>query len=146
MRVLALDYGTRRIGVAVSDPDQRIATPEAPLHRVGLERDLRALRALIAEREIGCVVVGLPLHLSGRAGTAAAAARAFAERLAKDTGLPVELLDERWTTVEAQRALRESGKGRAKRRRVVDSVAAAILLRSFLARRKADADRDRARA
>ncbi|UCE84901.1 MAG: Holliday junction resolvase RuvX [Deltaproteobacteria bacterium] len=142
MRVLALDYGTRRIGIAVSDPDQRIATPETPLTRRGLERDLAALRALVAEREIGHMVVGYPIHMSGRVGPEAEAVRAFANRLAEDTGLPVDLLDERWTTLEARRALRESGRRGARQREVVDSVAAALLLRAFLERRRALAARE----
>ena len=137
MRVLALDYGTRRIGIAVSDPDQRIAIPEAPLLRRGLERDLAALQELIKEREIGHLVVGLPLHMSGRVGPEAEAAQAFAERLASRAGLPLDLFDERWTTLEARRALRESGRRGARQRQVVDSVAAALLLRAFLEQKRA---------
>jgi putative Holliday junction resolvase len=137
VRVLALDYGTRRIGIAVSDPDQRIATPEAPLVRRGLEKDLAALEELIEAREIGHLVVGQPLHMSGRVGPEAEAAQAFGERLASRTGLPLDLFDERWTTLEARRALRESGRRGARQRQVVDSVAAALLLRAFLERKRA---------
>jgi putative Holliday junction resolvase len=135
VRVLALDYGTRRIGIAVSDPDQRIATPEAPLVRRGLEKDLAALEELIEAREIGHLVVGQPLHMSGRVGPEAEAAQAFGE-LASRTGLPLDLFDERWTTLEARRALRESGRRGARQRQVVDSVAAALLLRAFLERKR----------
>jgi putative Holliday junction resolvase len=106
---LGLDYGSRRIGLAVSDPEGLIAFPAGALERTGLERDLAALTALIAERGVTRVVVGLPLHLSGRSGPEAEAARAFARALGQAAGLPVDLLDERWTTREAERALRDAG-------------------------------------
>ena len=89
----------------------------------------------MAEHDAERVVIGLPLHMSGRAGTEAKAAREFARALAERTGLRVETLDERWTTVEAERVLREGGHKRGKRgkrRSVVDSVAASIILRTYL--------------
>jgi putative Holliday junction resolvase len=143
--VLALDYGERRIGVAVSDPEGEFAFPAPALVREGsLERDLCALARLVEERGVHRIVVGLPIHLDGRVGPEARAARAFARRLAAATGLEVEMLDERWTTREAERALREAGAagGGARRRRerrsgAVDSAAAALLLRTWLARRRA---------
>jgi len=142
--VLGLDFGTRRIGLAVSDHDGRIAFPAGCLESQGTEKDLQALCALVEKREITRVVVGLPIHLDGRAGPEADAARAFARGVAEATGLPVEMLDERWTTLEAERALRELGKrGGAKRaanrrhRGNVDAVAATILLRCYLERRQA---------
>ena len=135
---LGLDYGTKRIGVPVSDPDGVFAFPADTLVRSDAERDLEALRALIREREVTRVVVGLPIHMDGRKGPEAEAASRFAERLAEATGLPVDLLDERWTTVEAERALLASGSRRGRRRRteVVDSVAASILLRTWLERER----------
>lgn len=135
MRVLGLDLGSRRIGVALSDPDGTIASPLTTLERQGTQRDLAALGKLVTDRQVGEIVVGLPVHLNGRAGPEAESAREFAGRLAEATGLPVRLMDERWTTVEAERSLRETGRKGKKRRAVVDSVAAAILLRSWLARR-----------
>jgi len=142
--VLGLDFGTRRIGLAVSDRDGRIAFPAGCLESQGTAKDLQALCALVEKREITRVVVGLPIHLDGRAGPEADAARAFARGVAEATGLPVEMLDERWTTLEAERALRELGKrGGAKRaanrrhRGNVDAVAATILLRCYLERRQA---------
>jgi putative Holliday junction resolvase len=140
--VLGLDYGSRRIGLAVSDPEGVFAFPAGALERTGLERDLAALTALIAERGVTRVVVGLPLHLSGRSGLEAEAARAFARALGQAAGLPVDLLDERWTTREAERALRDAGgerssSGRRKRGRgSVDSVAATLLLRTYLERER----------
>jgi putative Holliday junction resolvase len=135
---LGLDYGSRRIGLAVSDPEGLIAFPAGALERTGLERDLAALTALIAERGVTRVVVGLPLHLSGRSGPEAEAARAFARALGQAAGLRVDLLDERWTTREAERALRDApGKGNRKRGRgSVDSVAATLLLRTYLERER----------
>jgi len=139
--VLALDLGSRRIGLAVSDRERRIAFPAGVLERRGGARDLEALRALVAEREVGRVVVGLPIHMNGRRGPEAEAATAFARKLADATGLPVDTLDERWTTREAERALREMGRPKAKQRGAVDTVAATILLRTYLARLEGEAAR-----
>ena len=136
--VLAVDYGTKRLGLAVSDPSTGIALPVPAIHRTQLKKALAALAELIAEREIGKIVVGLPIHMDGRAGPEAAAARAFSERLAAASGLTVDLLDERWTTQEALRSLRETEKEsrRRKKRRsgALDSAAAALLLSTYLAR------------
>ena len=135
--VLALDYGTRRIGMAVSDAEGEFAFPVGELERTRPERDLDALGELVKERGVVEIVVGLPLHLSGRAGPEAEAARRFAEALGRATGLPVELLDERWTSREAERALRESQPRRGKRAAArLDAAAAAILLRTWLERRR----------
>ena len=136
--MLALDYGTKRIGMAVSDAEGEFAFPLGELDRRSLGRDLEALAELAREREIVEVVVGLPLHLDGRPGDTAAAARKFAAAVADATGLPVEMLDERWTSREAERALRESQPRRGKRQRAkLDAAAAAILLRTYLAQRSA---------
>jgi putative Holliday junction resolvase len=136
MRVLGLDLGEKRIGLAISDAEGRIAFPAGHLDRVGPRKDLEALAALIAERGVERAVVGLPLHLDGRAGREAEAARAFASSLAASAGIPVETLDERWTTVAAHRSLREAGRGTARRRGkgAVDAVAAALLLSTYLDR------------
>ena len=135
-RFLGLDYGTRRIGLALSDPEARIAFPEKTLERRGRRRDVEEICRLVAERGGVGVVVGLPLHMDGRRGPEAEAAEAFARAVGEATGVPVELLDERWTTVEAERALRESGRKGKKRRAVVDAVAATLLLRTWLERRE----------
>jgi putative Holliday junction resolvase len=136
--VLALDFGSKRIGLAVSDPAGDFAFPAGELERHGEERDLEALRGLAAERGVVRVVVGLPLHMSGRSGPEAEAARAFAARVGEATGLPVELLDERWTSREAERALRAVQPRRRRRERAhLDAAAAAILLRTWLERERA---------
>jgi putative Holliday junction resolvase len=132
--VLALDYGTRRIGLAVSDESGTFAFPAGFLACAGRRRDLEALQTLISERSIQRVVVGLPLHLDGRRGEAAVAAEDFANAIAESSGLPVELIDERWSTRAADRALSESRSGRKRRREAVDSTAATLLLRTYLER------------
>jgi putative Holliday junction resolvase len=136
VRVLAIDLGQRRIGLAVSDPDGELALPAGTLVRRDARTDLAELRRTIAERDIERVVVGLPLHMDGRAGREALAAQRFADTLARDTGLPVETFDERWTTREAERALREGGRRGPRSRAVVDAVAATLLLRAWLGARR----------
>ena len=131
---LGIDHGSKRIGLAISDPDGRVALPVGTLESRGPERDLAAIRQVIEARQVERIVVGLPVHMDGRPGRPAEAARAFAERLARELGLPVDTLDERWTTKEAERALRATGRRGKKKRAVVDSVAAALLLRTYLER------------
>ncbi len=138
MRFLALDLGAKRIGLALSDPTARIAFPAGALQRRGRKRDLAALRELIREKQVEAVVVGLPLHMDGRVGEEAQAARRFARDLSAATGLSVDTLDERWTSVEAERALRESPRKARRKRENIDAVAATILLRTYLARRESE--------
>ena len=125
-RVLALDHGSARCGVAVSDPSGTLATPLAAVERPESEAGLAALAELVRETEAERVVVGLPRAMSGEEGAQAAAARSFAGRVARVVGVPVELHDERLTTRQAQRA----GGGADE-----DSRAAAHLLESWLAAR-----------
>ena len=136
--VIALDYGEKRIGVAVSDPEGEFAFPAGVIDRRGSRKDIEALVELVNERAAVALVVGLPLHMDGRAGTEAEAARAFAAKLGEATGLPVDLLDERWTSREAERALREVQPRRRKRERArLDDAAATLLLRTWLERERA---------
>ena len=136
MRVLALDLGSKRIGVAVSDRSGTIATPLTVLARSGdAARDHARIAALVAEEEAGRVIVGLPLSLDGSLGPAARAARAETEALAVAVPVPVEAFDERLTTVTADRALTEAGMRADARRLVVDKVAAAVILQAWLDRR-----------
>ena len=136
MRVLALDLGTKRIGVAVSDRSGTIATPLTVLTRSGRRADDHArIAVLVAEEEAELVVVGLPLSLDGRSGPAAKAAQAETDLLAAALPVPVESFDERLTTVTAERALMEAGMRTEGRRRVVDKVAAAVILQAWLDRR-----------
>lgn len=130
--VLGIDFGARRIGLAVSDADRIFAFPAGFLMRRDRQRDLAALRQLAEEREVVQIVVGLPIHMNGREGPEARAARAFAEDLRRETGRSVELLDERWTSREAERALSDSGRRREPGD--VDAAAAALILRTWLER------------
>jgi putative Holliday junction resolvase len=138
VRVLGIDLGTRRIGLSVSDEDGRIAFPAGTLERRSKRADFAALCKLVREREIGSAVVGLALHMSGRAGPEADAARAFAKDLAEAARIPVDLLDERWTSVAAHRALQESGRRTVEKhgKGIVDEVAATLLLSTYLERRQ----------
>jgi putative Holliday junction resolvase len=142
VRALGLDLGTKRIGVAVSDRSGTVAGPLTVLARSGDEaRDHARIRALVAEEEAELVVVGLPLSMDGSVGRAAAAAAAEVERLASVVGVPVETYDERLTTVSAHRTLTEAGLDERARRRVVDKVAAAVILQGWLDRRAVEARR-----
>ncbi len=130
-RVLGLDLGDVRIGVAVSDPDRRLAVPLGTI-RTGAPADLKAIADLVREHEVALVVVGHPLLLSGEAGTRARHAEAFAEALGSFLSVPVVLHDERLSTVEAERALRDAGADARGRRRSVDRSAATVILQAFL--------------
>src|SRR5579862_2408795 len=132
-RILALDLGKRRIGLAVSDPLGITAQGLPTLERTNMREDLAALAKVAAEHEVRFILMGHPLHMSGREGRQAEYVREFSQRLAARTGLEVRLWDERLTTVEAQRVLKESGISIAKRAKAVDRLAAQILLQSFLA-------------
>jgi putative Holliday junction resolvase len=131
--VVGLDLGARRIGVAVSDPSGTVATPHSVLQRSGDHAaDHRAVAAVVAEYEADLLVVGLPRSLDGSLGPAAQGALIEVDELADAVPVPVETVDERLTTVSADRVLREASvKGQA-RRQVIDKVAAAILLQAWL--------------
>jgi len=131
-RILALDLGDVTVGVAVSDPLGVIARPLLTLRRIGPRRDLRAIAELVREHEVSAIVVGLPLLLSGEAGPAAAKAEAFSRALGEAIAVPIHTWDERLTTVQAERALLEADLGRRRRREVINQVAAAIILQSWL--------------
>ena len=130
-RVLALDPGSRRIGVALSDPLRIAAHPFAVLD-AGDDDLMGQIRDLAAEQEVAEIVVGLPIGLRGGEGPAAEAAREFAARVAEATGLPVVLQDERFSTVTAERVLLEAGVRRDKRKQARDRVAAAVFLQAYL--------------
>ena len=132
--ILGVDLGEKRIGLAVSDPAGSIAFPVGFVLSHGRARDLAALREVVEERGIVRIVVGLPIHLNGRASPGSQAAQRFAQALGEETGVPVDLLDERWTTQAAELSLSESKSGRKKRREAVDAVAATLLLRTYLER------------
>jgi putative Holliday junction resolvase len=132
-RFLALDIGTKRIGVAVSDELGLTAQPVMTLGRRRNPReDLRSLGRLCRRYAVSGIVVGNPLTLEGQLSPQTAKVHAFAANLGELTGLPIHLWDERLTTHEAHQLLYESGKPRQQHRRVVDQVAATLILQSFL--------------
>jgi len=138
VRVLGVDLGSKRIGLAISDEEEAFAFPAGIIDCRGRKRDIATLRAMITEKQIGRAVVGLPIHMDGRRGPEAEKAIRFAEDLSEAAGIPVETLDERWTSREAERLLQPvPGKRGAKRRKkgVVDEMAASIILRTYLAQR-----------
>lgn len=134
MRFLALDLGSVRIGLALSDALGLTAQPLGALERVGPRKDLDRLARLVHEHGVTRVVIGLPLRLSGEEGSGSAAAREFADRLRHRLGetIEIELWDERLSTVEAERTLISAQVSRKRRRQVVDSLAAALILQSYL--------------
>ncbi|HSM78736.1 MAG TPA: Holliday junction resolvase RuvX [Bryobacteraceae bacterium] len=137
-RVMALDLGKRRIGLAVSDPLGITAQGLPTLQRTTIREDIGRLAALTIEKEVGLLLMGKPLHMSGHEGRQVEYAREFAARLQAATNLPVEFWDERLTTVEAQRVLKESGISIEKRARAVDQLSAVILLESYLDSKRQD--------
>ncbi|WNG29687.1 Holliday junction resolvase RuvX [Cystobacter fuscus] len=132
MRTLGLDVGTKTIGVAVSDPLGLTAQTVTTIRRSNLKADLAALKALVEEYEAQAFVVGLPLNMDGSEGPRAEATRKFVDVLTQTFGLPVELCDERLSTVAAQRTLLEADLSRAKRREVIDQMAAQFILQGWL--------------
>ena len=131
-RVLAVDLGTVRVGLALSDPLRITGQPMGRLERRALRDDLGALIEVVKANDVAVVVVGHPLLMSGAAGERALDAQTFAERLRGAIACPVVLWDERLTTVQAERALLEGNVSRRNRKTVVDAAAAAILLQSWL--------------
>jgi len=148
-KILALDYGRKKIGLALADSEARIAEPHDTLERINRNEDMRRLREFVRDHHVKQIIVGLPLRLDGTRGDMAEEATRFAERLRKQIGVPVELVDERLTSWEAERILEEElGRrsthtethlGHKKHTRAsdgkytVDAVAAMVILREYLA-------------
>jgi putative Holliday junction resolvase len=135
-RVMGLDVGERRIGVALSDPGRTLATPLTTIRAVPREQALEHIRRLVAEHNVVELVVGLPLTLRGEVGPQATLVQAFAAELERFLTLPVALFDERLTSAAAEQMLRELGVKPAKRKEQIDQVAAAIILQDFLDHRR----------
>ncbi|HEX6146293.1 MAG TPA: Holliday junction resolvase RuvX [Acidimicrobiia bacterium] len=128
-RSLGIDYGTKRVGLALSDPLGLTARPLAVVPRSNIVEEVVSL---VKDQEVGTIVVGLPTGLGGDEGTSAVEARKLADELANATGVDVVLRDERYTSRMAESALLESGMKRRRRRESVDKVAAAIILQDYL--------------
>jgi putative holliday junction resolvase len=131
-RVLALDLGKKRIGLAVSDSMGITAQGLPTLQRTRIRDDLDALQALIEQYSVQLILMGNPIHMSGRDSRQAIYTREFAERLRERTGRPIKYWDERWTSTQAERVLKESGISIERRAKAVDQLAAVILLESYL--------------
>lgn len=149
-KILALDYGRKKIGLALADAEARIAEPVETVERINRNEDMRRLREFARDHGVKRIVVGLPLRLDGAAGEMAEEAKRFAERVRKQIGLPVEMVDERLTSWQAEQVLeqefgrrithQETPRGRRKITRAseskytVDAIAAMLILREYLAR------------
>jgi putative holliday junction resolvase len=138
-RVLGIDLGSKRIGVAVSDGLGLTAQPSQTIARHGGMRDIDAIAAAMTAADADRIVLGLPLDCEGKEGDAARRARAFAEKLRAHLAVPVELVDESFSTVEAEAVLLAADVSRARRKQVVDKLAAAVILQRWLdARRRSE--------
>lgn len=131
-RILALDVGLRRIGLALSDPLAITAQGLDTLERKNIREDLEQLRRIVLQHDVGLIVVGCPLLLSGREGRQAQQVKEFAAKIERACGLPVHFWDERLTTSEATRVLKASGVSVAKRARAIDRLAAVLILQNYL--------------
>lgn len=132
MRILALDIGDRRVGMALSDPDGLLAGPLGVFEAKRLENDTSVLGDIVADNEVGLIVVGLPLSLDGTEGPQAERVRVLARAICADVSVPVDWADERLTSIEARRALREGGVPEKRQRGRVDAVAATLMLQAYL--------------
>jgi putative Holliday junction resolvase len=142
LKVIALDVGTKTIGVAATDALGWFAHRVCTLARKGVKQDLVALQRIFGEREPEAVVVGLPYELDGSEARSAKLARQIGEAVRESTGLPVHYVDERFSSVDAERRLIESGISREKRKQVIDQEAAVVILESWLAQRASGAHVD----
>jgi len=131
-RVAGIDFGTVRIGIALSDPGRTIATAKENYTRRGGDADARHFRRLAAEEEVALFVVGLPIHLDGRESEKSIEARQFGRWLGEVTGVPVEFFDERFTSVEAEQLLLGAKLTSKRRKRRLDMIAAQIMLSAYL--------------
>jgi len=136
MRILALDVGTKRIGLALSDELLITAQGQATIVRRSLDEDLDKIKRIIKENNVEEAVVGLPLNMNGSYSAKTKEVVEFMDNLAKAVDVPVKTWDERLTTVQAERALLEADMSRAKRKKVIDKLAAQIILQSYLDSRK----------
>jgi len=132
-RIMAIDWGARRIGLALSDESRTIASPHSVIKRGGsLDKDLARIADLAVENEVNLVIFGLPMRLDGSMGPAAEGVLEVVEKLRSKVSVPVDTWDERLSTVAAERALLSGDVSRKKRKNVIDQVAAALFLQAFL--------------
>ena len=134
LRLIALDVSDSTIGVAIADPDQRVASPLATIARKKFRDDAARLASLIGERKIGGLIIGLPVNMDGSEGPRCQSVRAFAANLVKLIDLPISFWDERMSTQAIERAMIAADVTRARRARAIDQAAAAYILQGFLDR------------
>ena len=141
MRIMALDVGEKTIGVAFSDETLAIALPgETVWRQEGHRRDMAVLRVLVGAKQVSEIVVGLPLMMDGSHGVQAEKVEAFVKLLRNSVRIPISLQDERLSTVQAERVLIAADRKRSERKKTVDSMAACLILQSFLDRRRSECD------
>jgi putative Holliday junction resolvase len=131
-RIAAIDYGTVRIGVAVCDPDRRLASPLEVRSAANWQQDADFYRSLVQQERLVALIVGLPIHLDGGESQKSRECREFARWLATETELPVRLFDERFTTADAQQRISAGRLSRQQKKKRVDAIAALVLLESFM--------------
>lgn len=131
-RILALDIGDVRIGIAVSDPMQIIANPLQTYKRIGMSQDIEYLCDLAKQQQVTLLVSGLPVSMNGEENSQTQKTREFAQKLSEKSGINLKYVDERLTTVSAEKALIEGGMRRENRKGVIDKVAATIILQNYL--------------
>jgi len=132
MRILGIDYGQKRIGIAISDEMAIVATPVGTVEESGVNAAVAAIAKIVTEREVGKVIVGLPRNMDGSIGPKAQETLAFVEKLKTRVTVPIQTWDERLTTKAAERAMIEADVSRKKRRENIDKMAAQLILQSYL--------------
>lgn len=136
MRILAIDYGDARIGLALSDESETLASPIGTYNSQSMRKDIDYISAVAREKNAGLIVIGLPINMDGSYGVRAEKTQAFGNVLQRVSGIKVEYKDERLTTVSAERTLIECNMRREKRKQVIDTLSAQIILQSYLDARK----------
>ena len=136
MRIMGLDIGDKRIGVALSDPEEILASPHTTITREGDDAAVQSIIDIAVQYNVQCIVVGVPYSLNGTVGQQAKSIMAFIEKISQNTEIPIELQDERLSTVAAENLLKEAGKRREKLKEKRDSAAAAFILQGYMDSRK----------
>ena len=132
MRILGLDIGEKRIGVALSDPIGILASPLTQISRTGTRAAIEAILELVRQHEVECIVAGLPYSMDGSLGQQAERIQDFLQKLSERLDIPVETWDERYTTVAAESKMIEAGIGKERRKKQIDAAAAALILQEYL--------------
>ncbi len=136
MRILAIDWGERRIGLSISDPSGILVTPLPFIENKGKDISLEKIKEIIEEYRVERIVMGIPKDINGELGKKAKNYKKIGEKIEKETGIPLDFFDERYTTQLAERILREHPKKKTKRKKLKDSLSASIILEGYLARLK----------